>query len=443
MEESVPPGSIPRAVRAILLGMLLAPVVVGQPALADGIGSHGTWIPPTGLPRGAAASSDLRRPELAAVSSVPRHAEPVGPTTFDASAVSLSLARVVGGLAAPVLVTPAGDASGRLFIVEQRGTIKILQGGVVLATPFLDIRTRVSKGGERGLLGLAFHPNYAVNGQFYVYYTDLKGRIAIALYHRSAADPNVANPNGSVLLQISKPYANHNGGTIAFGPDGYLYLGTGDGGSGGDPGNRAQDLNSLLGKILRLDVDHRTAARPYILPRTNPYVGKAGLDHIWARGLRNPWRFSFDSANGDLWIGDVGQARYEEVDRSTAASGRGRATNYGWRVVEGNACYRPATGCRKSGKKIPLAVYNHRLGCAVTGGYVYRGTEYPTLVGGYLFADFCSGRIWAVDATGPARQSPRQLLDSTLMISSFGQAEDGTLYVTDLRGGGVWKIVAN
>ena len=314
---------------------------------------------------------------------------------------------------------------------------------MVLPTPFLDIHTKVSRTGERGLLGLAFHPDYPVNGKFYVYYTDLHGRIVIAAYLRSAADPDRASPTGSVLLRIAKPYANHNGGTLAFGPDGYLYLGTGDGGGAGDPGNRAQDLGSLLGKILRIDVDRRSPARPYGIPKTNPYVGKTGLDQIWARGLRNPWRFSFDSATGDLWIGDVGQNRYEEIDRSTSAGGGGRAKNYGWPVVEGNSCYRPAFGCRKLGKKIPLAVYSHAKGCSVTGGYVYRGTDYPALVGGYLFADFCSGRIWAVDAAGAASQRPRQMLDSTLMISSFGQAEDGSLYVTDLRNGGVWKIAAN
>jgi glucose/arabinose dehydrogenase len=422
---------IPIAARVLIPGLALALAIAGQPALANG---------PAALPtsRDAATAPGAIATDLGAASS--GQAAAAG---FDATAVSLSLSKVAGGLSSPVFVTNAGDASGRLFIVEQGGKIKILQGGVVLATPFLDIHTKISKSGERGLLGLAFHPDYAVNGKFYVYYTDTKGRIAIAVYHRSTGDPNRASPTGSVLLRISKPFANHNGGTLAFGPDGYLYLGTGDGGGAGDPGNRAQDLGSLLGKILRIDVGGRTPARPYLIPKTNPYVGKAGLDQIWARGVRNPWRFSFDSLTGDLWIGDVGQDRYEEIDRSTAASGGGRAKNYGWRVVEGNSCYRPAIGCSKAGKKIPLAVYGHSKGCSVTGGYVYRGTEYPALVGTYLFADFCSGRIWSVAAAGAARQTPHQLLDSTLMISSFGQAEDGGLYVTDLRNGGVWKIVAN
>jgi glucose/arabinose dehydrogenase len=425
----VRPGAILTTARAIFLGLLLVPMVAGQPALGDRQGSRRADTAE------AVAAVSARTGGVAA--------GPAAAAPFNAAAVSLSLSRVASGLSSPDFVTNAGDGSGRLFIVEQGGRIKILQAGVVLATPFLDIRAKVSKSGERGLLGLAFHPDYAANGRFYVYYTDLHGRIAIAAYHRSASDPNVASPTGSVLLRISKPYSNHNGGMIAFGPGGYLYLGTGDGGGAGDPGNRAQSLGSLLGKILRIDVNRRTPARPYGIPSTNPYVGKVGLDQIWARGLRNPWRFSFDTANGDLWIGDVGQNRWEEIDRSPAAGGGGRAKNYGWRVLEGNACYRPASGCNRAGKKIPLAVYSHRRGCSVTGGYVYRGTEYPVLIGGYLFADFCSGRIWAVAAAGAARQTPRQLLDSTLMISSFGQAEDGSLYVTDYRNGGVWKIVAN
>jgi glucose/arabinose dehydrogenase len=202
----------------------------------------------------------------------------------------------------------------------------------------------------------------------------------------------------------------------------------------------------LLGKLLRIDINGRTSARPYRIPSSNPYVGRTGLDQIWARGLRNPWRFSFDSVTGDLWVGDVGQDRWEEIDRSPAAGGGGRGKNYGWRVMEGKACYRPASGCSKAGKKLPLTVYSHARGCAVTGGYVYRGSEFPDLVGGYLFGDFCSGRIWVVTAAGAASQSPRLLLDSNRMISSFGQGQDGSIYLTDLAGGStgagaVYKLV--
>ena len=418
---------IPIAARALIPGFALALVIAGQSALADG-------------PTPVSTSRDAQTAPSSI--AVDRAATTSGPAAFGPLALGITLSKVASGLKSPLFVANAGDSSGRLFIVEKGGKIKILTGGTVLPTPFLDIRTRVSKDGERGLLGLAFHPNYATNGKFYVYYTNLKGQIVIAQFHRSATDPNRASTAATVLLRISKPFSNHNGGTLAFGPDGYLYAGTGDGGGAGDPGNRAQSLQSLLGKLLRFDVDHPTSSKPYRSPSTNPYVGRAGLDLIWARGLRNPWRFSFDSLTGDLWIGDVGQNRWEEIDRSPAAGGGGRARNYGWHVLEGKACYRPAVGCSRVGKKMPLAVYGHSKGCSVTGGYVYRGTEYPALVGAYLFADFCSGKIWSVASQGKPYQTPTLLRDTNLMISSFGQAEDGSLYLTDLAGGGIYKVVA-
>ncbi len=417
---------IPTAVRALIPGLALALLVASQAALAEGPASPSVGRDSEALGRAIAVG----------------RAAVAGSASFDPLAVGISLSKVAGGLKSPLFVTNAGDGSGRLFIVEKGGKIKILSGGSVLPTPFLDIHAKVSKDGERGLLGLAFHPSYATNGKFYVYYTNLKGQIVIAQFHVSAGDPNRASTAATVLLRISKPFSNHNGGMLAFGPDGYLYAGTGDGGGAGDPGNRAQSLGSLLGKLLRLDVDHPTSTKPYRSPSTNPYVGRAGLDLIWARGLRNPWRFSFDSLTGDLWIGDVGQNRWEEIDRSPAVGGGGRAKNYGWHVLEGKACYRPAVGCSRAGKKSPLAVYGHSKGCSVTGGYVYRGTEYPALVGAYLFADFCSGRIWSVAAQGKPSQTPTLLRDTSLMISSFGQAEDGSLYVTDLAAGGIYKIVA-
>jgi len=411
----------------LIPGLALALAIAGQSVMADDSA-------PTSAPRDAATA-------LSAI-VVDRPAAASPSTTISPAALGITLSKVASGLKSPLFVTNAGDGSGRLFIVEKGGKIKILTGGSVLPTPLLDIRTRVSKDGERGLLGLALHPDYVTNGKFYVYYTNLKGQIVIAQFHRSATDPNRASTAATVLIRISKPFSNHNGGTLAFGPDGYLYAGTGDGGGAGDPGNRSQSLQSLLGKLLRFDVDHPTSSKPYRSPSTNPYVGRSGLDLIWARGLRNPWRFSFDSLTGDLWIGDVGQNRWEEIDRSPAAGGGGRAKNYGWHVLEGRACYKPAVGCNRAGKKPPLAVYSHSKGCSVTGGYVYRGTEYPALVGRYLFADFCSGRIWSVASQGKPTQTPTQLRDSNLMISSFGQAEDGTLYVTDLAGGGIYKIVA-
>ncbi|HSS35743.1 MAG TPA: PQQ-dependent sugar dehydrogenase [Patescibacteria group bacterium] len=429
-------GRIPNLARALILGSLFATVISGQSAFADD---------PVASVRSPSADATVPRPAATRVGSRvdltgARQALAATVATYTPGAIDLALSSVVGGLRSPLFVTNAGDGSGRLFVVEKAGKIRIVSGGVVTGT-FLDIRAKVSKVGERGLLGLAFHPDYPTTGTFYVYYTDLKGRIVLAAYHRSTGDPDKADPVGSVLLRISKPFSNHNGGMLAFGPDGYLYMGTGDGGSGGDPGNRAQNLKSLLGKLLRIDINGRTSARPYRIPSSNPYVGKVGYDQIWARGLRNPWRFSFDSLTGDLWIGDVGQDRWEEIDRSQAAGGGGRAKNYGWRVMEGKVCYHPSSHCIKSGKKLPLAVYSHAKGCSVTGGYVYRGTEFPDLAGGYLFADFCSGRIWSVAAAGAAAQTPHLLHISNKSISSFGEGEDGALYVTDLAKGGLYKLV--
>ncbi len=313
---------------------------------------------------------------------------------------------------------------------------------MLLPRPFLDISDGLSRGGEQGLLGLAFHPDYEHNGRFYVDFTRADGDTAINEY-RVSADPNVASKRtGRRIMTIDQPYPNHNGGGIAFGPDGYLYIGTGDGGSAGDPGNRARNLTSLLGKMLRIDVNGTSTGHAYRIPRSNPYVGRYGRDEIWSRGLRNPWRWSFDRVTGDLWIGDVGQDRYEEIDRSSTASGRGRGVDYGWRVMEGNHCYRPATGCITTGKVRPITEYSHREGCSVTGGYAYRGRAVPALAGRYVFGDFCSGSIWTIGrgALRPAAKS--LLLDTDLQISSFGEDERGELYVVSL-GGTVFRLEAS
>jgi len=365
-------------------------------------------------------------------------------------AVTGSLVTIASGLSSPDFVTNAGDGSGRLFVVEQTGRVRIIAGGNLLATPFIDLTGAVATGGEQGLLGLAFHPSYASNGKFYVDFVTRAGDTAINEY-RVSSDPNVANrASGRRILTIHQPYANHNGGDIAFGPDGYLYIGMGDGGSAGDPGNRAQNLGSLLGKMLRIDINGTSRSRQYRIPASNPFVGKAGLDEIWSRGLRNPWRWSFDRLTGDLWIGDVGQNRYEEIDRSTVTqkASRGRGVNYGWRTMEGRACYSPSRGCNTSGKILPLTTYSHAAGdCAVVGGYVYRGSAQASIVGRYLFADYCSGRIWSMSRSVPsptniALRAPFSLfLDTALNITSFGQGQDGELYVTD-SGGGVRHIVA-
>ncbi len=369
-------------------------------------------------------------------------ARPPSGENFDPARIRLVFSRVARNLSSPVFVTHSGDGSGRLYIVEQGGRIKILIDGTVLGTPFLNVAARLSTGGERGLLGLAFHPDYVSNGKFYINYTNTAGDTVIAEYTRSTGNANIANTSGRILLTIAQPYSNHNGGMLAFGPDRYLYIGMGDGGDAGDPGDRSQNLSNLLGKILRIDVDNKATGKEYAIPPGNPFAGAtAGLDEIWARGVRNPWRFSFDRRLGDLWIGDVGQNRYEEIDRSTAASGGGRGLNYGWRVMEGNACYNPSSGCSSSGKTLPIAVYSHSLGCSVTGGYVYRGLEYRDLVGGYLFGDYCSGRIWALRAHGSSPQPPVLMVDTALTISSFGEGQDGSLYVVN-HGGEVWKVVA-
>ena len=400
------------AARVALLALVLVPVVGTQLTLAGGT------------------------PREVIVSGRPPSGE-----DFDATKIRISFSHVARNLSKPVFITHSGDNNGRLFIVEKTGRIRVIRQGTLRGTPFLNLSGKVSTGSEQGLLGLAFHPDYGNNRKFYVNYTDVNGDTIIAEYHRST-DANIADPTGRVLLKIDQPYSNHNGGMLAFGPDGYLYIGMGDGGSSGDPQNRAQNVNSRLGKILRIDVADPAGAAQYTIPPDNPYVGINGYDEIWSIGVRNPWRFSFDSRTGDLWIGDVGQDSYEEIDRSTAEGGGGRRLNYGWPSLEGTSCFKPMTGCNKTGKTPPMAVYSHSLGCSVTGGYVYRGLAYRGLVGGYLFGDFCSGRIWALRAHGPASQAPVLMADTSISISSFGEGPDGTIYVTDLGSGDIWAIVA-
>ena len=269
-------------------------------------------------------------------------------------------------------------------------------------------------------------------------FTRLDGATVIREYRASTTNPNVVVPSSKrLILRIAQPYANHNGGGIAFGPDGYLYIGMGDGGAGGDPQNRAQNLASLLGKMLRIDVNGTSGSRPYRIPASNPFVGKAGFDGIWQYGLRNPWRWSFDRATGALWIGDVGQENWEEIDRvAKTSSGAGKGLNWGWDILEGFHCY-PASvsSCSTSGKAKPLLEYPHSGSrCAVTGGYVYRGSRIPALVGGYVFADYCSGEIWVVPANAAAPATPTLLLNTGLLISSFGESTTNELLVTDLSG---------
>jgi glucose/arabinose dehydrogenase len=346
------------------------------------------------------------------------------------------LAPQVSGLEIPVHITHAGDGSGRLFVVEQPGRIRIVQAGALLNTPFLDITDRVGCCGERGLLSVAFPPDYLSKGHFYVNYTDGSGTTVVARYHITD-DPNLADPaSEEVVLTVSQPYANHNGGQLAFGPrDGYLYIGMGDGGSAGDPENRAQNPGSLLGKMLRIDVE--SGVVPYAIPPTNPYTQTTGYRaEIWALGLRNPWRFSFDRLTGDLYIGDVGQGQYEEIDFQAASSHGGE--NYGWRIMEGTHCYNSEI-CDQTGLVLPVVEYDHSQGCSVTGGMVYRGQSYPRMQGVYFYGDYCSGRIWGLRQDGSAWQSAL-LTDTSHRISSFGEDEAGNVYLVDY-GGGVYLIV--
>jgi glucose/arabinose dehydrogenase len=366
-------------------------------------------------------------------------AVPSGTLAYDPGRVDVVLAEVGSGFANPILVTNTGDGSGRLFVVEQGGRVRTLADGPA-GTPFLDVHTRVLSGGERGLLGLAFHPDFETNGKLYVNYTRQPDGATVVDEYRVTTNPDDVDEGLTrrQLLAIAQPYANHNGGNMAFGPDGYLYIGLGDGGSGGDPEERAQNLDSWLGKLLRIDVNGTSAGKAYRVPSTNPYVGRTGIDEIWASGLRNPWRWSFDRRTGDLWIGDVGQGAWEEVDRSTAASGGGRARNYGWDVMEGRHCFEPATGCSKTGKTPPVLEYAHSVSgddnCSVTGGFVYRGILYTLLEGAYFYADYCSGRIWTVDSRAASPATGVELMNTSLNIVSFGESERGELFIASQDG---------
>lgn len=366
---------------------------------------------------------------------------------------SITIVPVTGGLTQPVGVTNAGDGSGRLFIIEQHGTIRIWNGSQLLATPFLDISSLVGPCpalpngcGERGLLGLAFHPQYEINGRFYVFYTRAAdGALTVARYQVSA-NPNVANAgSGAVLLTIAHPRGNHNGGHLVFGPDGYLYVGTGDGGDAGDPDENGQNVNTLLGKILRIDPDGddfpADPNRNYAIPGGNPFAGAtAGADEVWDYGLRNPWHFSFDRVTGDLYIGDVGQGAWEEIDFEPAP--RTGGVNYGWDCREGAHDYADPNGDRNAGcagvvSQDPAFEYDHSFGCSVTGGNVYQGLSGPFFRGHYFFGDFCSGRIWGSSLVFGGR-STGEIFDTAFSISGFGEGETGKVYFTDLNGTLQW-----
>ena len=364
---------------------------------------------------------------------------------FDAAAFALDLEAVADGFERPVHVADPGDGSGRLFVVEQQGRVRIVRDGEALPEPFLDIVDLVnSDGNEQGLLSIAFHPDYAANGTFFVGYTatatgDSVGDNTVARYRVAADDPDRADPvSGEVLLAVSDRYANHNGGLVLFGPDGRLYVGFGDGGSQGDPHGNGQNTEALLGKILRLDVDNADGDRPYAIPTDNPLADGGGAPEVWAFGLRNPWRFSFDRATGDLYIADVGGGQFEEVDVEPAGGAGG--ANYGWNIMEGPAC-REDDECDGAGLVLPVAAYDHSQGNAITGGYVYRGEAIPTLQGVYLYADFGSGLLWGLGRDAAGEWATAEPIDTGLNISSFGEDEAGEVYATAFDGT-LYRVIA-
>lgn len=350
------------------------------------------------------------------------------------NAQSINLVEFATGLTSPVEITNANDS--RLFVVQQNGIIKIIQpNGTINPTNFLDISSKIIFGGERGLLGLAFHPQYPTNGYFFVYYNNPAGNIIVARYTVSATDPNVADPGTEkILLNVPKPFANHNGGSIHFAPDGKLWIITGDGGSGGDPNNNAQNKNSLLGKMLRIDVD---ATGAYNIPPDNPFAGAGvdGADEIWAYGLRNAWKFSFDLTTGNAMIADVGQDNIEEINKMPITQA---GLNYGWRCYEGNNAYNTAGCAAQSTMTFPIAVYDHSGNkCSITGGYVYRGTQYPSLQGKYFFADYCSTQIGILDSSNTITWTPASTGNN---FSTFGQDYQKELYVAAVNSGKIFKI---
>ncbi|MEO8463315.1 MAG: PQQ-dependent sugar dehydrogenase, partial [Chloroflexota bacterium] len=341
------------------------------------------------------------------------------------------VATVAGG---PLAFAAPDDGSGRVFVAAKDGRIWILQGEAGVAAPVLDLRELVSNGGEQGLLGLAVHPDFPADPRVFVDYTDKSGDTVVASYSLADKDPNKLDPSTETrILEVDQPHSRHNGGALAFGPDGMLYIALGDGGGAGDQTGNAQRTDTLLGKVLRIDVNVPTGTvPPYVIPAGNPFAGSnSARQEIWLLGLRNPWRMSFDRSTGALWIGDVGQGSWEEID--VAGPGVG-GLNFGWRVREGRHCYAPPSGCDSTGLTDPVSEYGHDLGCTVIGGAVYRGSAHPLLIGGYLFADYCSGRLWAIAAAGSGYRAPVLVGTTGGGIAAFGEDAGGELFAANLDG---------
>jgi glucose/arabinose dehydrogenase len=419
------------------------PAVDSPTAIPPSVPAEGTsTLVPTTAAATAPATATSRpqaSPEAAATAAASATPQPVA----DLSSLRVELQPVASGLETPVGLAHAGDGSGRLFVLEKAGRIRVVQDGVLLAAPWLDITDRVgSAASEQGLLGLAFHPRYAENGLFFVNYTDRQGDTVVARFSMAAGQDAgglpVADPGSEMLvLKLDQPAGNHNGGHLAFGPDGYLYIGTGDGGGAGDQYNNGQNGATLLGAMLRLDVD---GGEPYAIPADNPFTGDPDVrDEIWALGLRNPWRYSFDRLTGDLYIADVGQNVYEEVNLQPAARAGGQ--NYGWPTMEAGHCFPADRECDRDGLALPLLEYDHSQGCSITGGYVYRGAQFPDLWGAYLFGDYCSGRIWGVAAQPGGEPLVVELAQADIRLSSFGEDEGGELYILDMARGELFTLV--
>lgn len=416
-----------RSLLAALLGLVLAASACGLPAPGTPTTVAITEASATPEPLSPTPTNSVGASETA---SIPEPTAIFEATATHSAPVTLPEAQkyqwvsVFSGLQSPIGIANAGDGSGRLFIIEQAGVIRMVENGQLSNQPFLNIKDRVgANGSERGLLGLAFHPKYKENGYFYVNYTSKDGNSVISRFQASG---NTADPaSEKKLLGVAQPYPNHNGGSVAFGPDGYLYLGFGDGGSGGDPLGNGQSTHTLLGKILRIDVDK---GDPYANPADNPFVGGGGEPEIWAYGLRNPWRFSFDSATGDLYIADVGQNQWEEIDFLAARSPG--AANFGWNMMEGSHAY---SGSDSEAYIAPVAEYSHNDGCSVTGGYVYRGVALPEWQGVYFYGDYCSGTIWGL-YQGANGWIADELFKTSANVSSFGVDENGEIYFSDYGG---------
>src|SRR5437879_3010670 len=431
----------PRPRARLMSAVLMLGLVVGGCGPSPGPPSGS--IPASG-PTGTVTPVGPASPAVGSPSSGPASSAGPSTSTLDLDHLAVGFDQVVSGLKNPLAIVNAGDGSGRLFVAQQGGQIRIVRGGNLVDRPFLDIADRITTGGERGLLGVAFHPGFPADPRVFVDYTDVNGDTRVSSFRVDPASPDRVDPSTEQrLLFVKQPFPNHNGGALVFGPDGFLYISLGDGGSGGDPQGNGQSLTTLLGKILRIDVDRTSGDQRYAIPSGNPYAdGSDGRKpEIWLWGLRNPWRMSFDRLNGDLWIGDVGQDRWEEIDVQRAGTPGG--TNFGWNRMEASHCYLPPSDCRLPGLTLPVTEYGHDQGCTVIGGDVDRGTAQPLLVGAYVFADYCSGRVWAIDPGVDGPRSPTLVATTNHAFTAFGKDQAGELYAVDITAGSLLRLTAS